>query len=56
METCAKSVLERVRWKGLEYPADVSQVTTNVTTAVWEHSGKAFCQSQECRAIARTVK
>lgn len=53
METCARCALETVRWKGLEYLADVLQVTTNVTMAIWEHSGKLFV-SQKCRAIART--
>lgn len=42
METCARCALETVRWKGLEYLADVLQVTTNVTMAIWEHSGKPF--------------
>lgn len=42
METCARCVLETVRWKGLECLADVLQVTTNVTMAIWEHSGKLF--------------
>lgn len=31
-----------VTWKELECPADVLQVTTNVTMAIWEHSGELF--------------
>lgn len=42
METCARCALETVRWKGLECLADVLQVITNVTMAIWEHSGKLF--------------
>jgi len=44
METCARCALETVRWKGLEYLADVLQVTTNITMAIWELSGKLFAR------------
>lgn len=40
METCARCALEMERWKGLECPADVLQVTTSATMAIWEHSGE----------------
>lgn len=42
METCARCASEMVRWKVLVCPADVLQVTTNITTAIWEHSGELF--------------
>lgn len=42
METCARCALEMVRWKELACPADVLQVTMNVTMAIWEHSGEFF--------------
>lgn len=53
METCAKYVLETVRWKELEYLADVLQVTTNVTMAIWELSGNPLLLNKKGRAIAR---
>lgn len=53
METCAKYVLETVRWKELEYLADALQVTTNVTTAIWELSGNSLLLNKKVRAIAR---
>lgn len=53
METCAKYVLETVRWKELEYLADALQVTTNVTTAIWELSGNPLLLNKKGREIAR---
>lgn len=53
METCAKYVLETVRWKELEYLVDVLQVTTNVTMAIWELSGNPLLLNKKGRAIAR---
>lgn len=53
METFAKFALETVRWKELEYPADVLPITMNTTMAIWEHSGNTSFQSQKHGAIAR---